>query len=577
MAQDPQVSEAWRHLFAAGNALMKAESGDPESETDGTDQAIGSGSGSPAGSPMALTNNQTQNEIPPTPSSEDPRGLLFDPFALIDQLGYRDRPSGITYGTLREMSKRVPTVTGIIQTRLTQIAYFAQRQEDLREPGFSVVLRDHKAHPTRQDKIRMRQLEDWLLGTGSRWSPGRDDFKTFLRKIVRDSLDLDQACFEVVHNRKGIPAEFYAVDGATIRLADVPPNAQAYNDPSQVKYVQVYDEIIVTEYSAEELCFGVRNPRSDIRTNGYGFSEMEMLINTVTATLWAFEYNKRAFSQGSMVNGVMNFKGAVADKKVDAFRRQWKMMIAGVSNAHRVPMTNVEELQWIDFQKNNRDMEYSAWFDFLIKITCAVHQFDPAEINFSYGNSGQTSSMFQAPVEQKLNSSKDRGLRPLLKDIQRWINIHLIWPIDPYLEFRFQGMDTKSSSEALDQQKKESEFMKTVDEVRAEVDLDPLPEGKGAIILNTVWLQNAQAMAQPGAEGGDAGQAPTDGTSMMPQGGGLTDLAAQGGGDDDDEPDGPDLSPDDFAALFPEKSDRRPDDLRKSDRKARVRVYEIDL
>lgn len=575
MARDGQLAEAWRHLFAAGDALMKADGGDPTGdETDGTNQALA------APAPAAMTTNTQQNEIPPIPAQDDPRGLLFDPFALIDQLGYRDRATGLTYNTLREMAKRVPTVTGITQTRLTQVSAFSQRQTDLREPGFAIALRDHKAHPTRQDKIRQRQLEDWILGTGSRWHAGRDDFKTFLRKITRDALDLDQCCFEVVPNRKGVPAEFYAIDGATVRLADVPPSAESYQDPNQVKYVQVYDEIIITEWSAEELCFGVRNPRTDIRTNGYGFSELEMLINTITATLWAFEYNKRAFSQGTLVNGVMNFKGAVADRKVDAFRRQWKMMISGVGNSHRVPMTNVEELQWIDFQKNNRDMEYNAWMDFLIKVTCAVYQFDPAEINFVYGNTGQSSQMFQAPTEQKLQSSKDRGLRPLLKDIARWINIHLIWPIDPYMEFRFMGLDTKSSQEAIDQSKKESEFMKTVDELRAENDMDPLPNGKGEIILNTVWLQNAQAMDQmgggmggmPGEDGQQPG-APSDGTEMQqPHPPGLADLAAQG------QDDGPELSSDDFAALFPEKSMQAKDELRKSDKKkARVRVYDIDL
>lgn len=568
MALNEHIVQAWQALADAGNALLKAE-----------------GEGAPTdGSTAALeATPRVQSEVPPQAAEQDPRGLLFDPFALIDQLGYRDRPSGLTYNTLREMAKRVPTVTAITQTRLTQVSAFAQRQTDLRDPGFTVALRDTKAHPSKQDKIRMRQLEDWILCTGSRWQPGRDDFKTFLRKIVRDSLDLDQACFEVVRNRKGIPAEFYALDGATIRMADVPPGAEVYQDPNQVKYVQVYDEVIITEWAAHELCFGVRNPRSDIRANGYGFSELEMLINTVTATLWAFEYNKRAFSQGSLVNGVMNFKGAVADKKVDAFRRQWKMMMAGVDNSHRVPMTNVDDLQWIDFGKNNRDMEYNAWMDFLIKVICSVYQFDPAEINFVYGNTGQSQAMFQAPVEAKLQSSKDRGLRPLLKDVARWMNEYLIWPIDPTFEFRFMGMDTKSSKDAIDQQKTESEFLKTIDELRAENDMDPLPDGKGQIILSQIWLQNSQGMQQQGAPGGEPGEAPE--------------------GDEQDDGQAPSVDPEEdptqfadgdltqsaeYDDLFPadedaeaEKSRRVRSDLRKSgtttSKRARVRVYDIDL
>lgn len=509
----------------------------------------------------AMTARTDRAPLPPEPPEEDPRGLLYDPFALIDQLGYRDRPSGLTYNTLREMSRRVPTFTGILQTRINQVSSFGQRQKDKRDPGFGIVLRDDKASPTRQDKIRARQLEDMLLQTGSLWHPGRDNFKTFLRKIVRDTLELDQATFEVQRNRKGDPCAFYALDAATMRLADVPASADSQLDPNQVKYVQVYDEVIISEFAAQEVCFGVRNPRTDIRANGYGFSELEMLINVITASLWSFEYNKRAFSNGTMVNGVMNFKGQVPNKKVDAFRRQWKMMIAGINNAHRMAMTNVDELQWIDFGKSNRDMEYSAWMDWLIKVTCAVMQFDPAEINFNYGNTGQSSQMFATPVDSKLKASKDRGLRPLLSDIAEWLNTHVIWPLDPYFELAFLGLDAKSSDQAIDQSKKRTEFLITVDEARAEEDLDPLPDGKGEVILNPVWLQNAQGM-MGGDEGpGEDGEEPDDL-------GDVTDLDVP-----DDEMD----SSGDFDQLFPQKS-MRPvplDQLQKSD--TRVRVYEIEL
>lgn len=531
------------------------------------------GEGVPAGDDtdgtMAMTMSTERAALPQEPAQEDPKALLYDPFALIDQLGYRDRPSALTYNTLREMSKRVPTYTGILQTRVNQVSSFAQRQLDQREPGFGVLLRDEKASPTEQDKRRMRELENFILQTGVSWHPGRDNFRTFLRKIVRDTLELDQACFEIQRNRKGLPAAFYALDAATFRMADIPPGADAFLDPEQVKYVQVYDEVVISEFAAHELCFGVRNPRTDIRVNGYGFSELEMLINVITASLWSFDYNKRQFRQGSLVNGVMNFKGSVPDKKVASFRRQWKLMAAGIQNSHRIPMTNVDELQWIDFGKSNRDMEYSAWMDWLIKVTCAVMQFDPAEINFNYGNTGQSSQMFATPVESKLKNSKDRGLKPLLMDIAEWINVHLIWPLDPYFEFRFLGIDAKSSDQAIDQSKKRGEFMMTIDELRAEEDLDPLPDGLGEVILNPVWLQNKQA-SQGG--GMDDGSGEDDGYG---DDNGLGDVTTV----DTPEEDQQDMSGYDFDALFPEKALPEPSDpLQKSgDANAAVRVYDIEL
>jgi hypothetical protein len=529
------------------------------------------------GASMALTAGEGVASLPPTPSGQDPRALLWDPFALIDQLGYRDRPSGMTYATLRELAKRVPTFGAYLQTRLTQISAFCQLQADPRDAGMGVVLRDREKSPTPIERKRCRELEDWLLQTGSSWQPGRDTFRTFIKKIARDSLVLDQATFEVVRNRKGDPAEFYAIDAGTVRIADVPPGADSSNDPNQVKFVQVYDEIVIGEFAGRDLCFGVRNPRTDIRANGYGLAELEILINVVTSTLWSLEYNKRQFSQGFMgAGGILNFKGAVPDAKVDSFRRQWKMMVSGVNNAHRVPMTNVDELQWIDMGKSNRDMEFAQWLDFLIKITCAVCQFDPAEMNFNYGNSGQTSQMGGSNnPSAKIEISQDRGLKPLLKDLAYWVNQYLIWPLAPDFELEFMGLDDQSAEESIKLAETESRFKKTVDEIRAEDDLPPLPDGAGEVILNPTWLQ-AKQQASMAAQGGMGAPTPTGDEGFANEAPGEESAAGLAGQQQDEEP-APGQSPDDFDAMFPEKAIRGRGDLRKGGKKAKVRVYEIDL
>ncbi|MBT8428396.1 MAG: phage portal protein [Gammaproteobacteria bacterium] len=444
----------------------------------------------------------------PEPAREEPKSLLFDPFAVIDQLGYKDKPSGVTYSTLADISRRVPVIAAILQTRINQIGNFALPQPDDREPGFKLTLRDKDRPPTKKEKQRADDVGRWLLNTGSSQSLAKDTFETFLRKLVRDSLTYDQATFEIVANEKGEPADFYAVDAATIRIADLPAGAEFEDDPDRARYVQIYDDVVIAELGLQDMCFGVRNPRTGVRLNGYGFSEIEQLLSTVTAMLWAFQYNQKFFSAGSATKGVLNFKGSIPDSKLDAFRRHWYAMITGVQNAWRTPITNAEELQWINLHASNRDMEFSAFFDFLIKVACGVFQFDPSEINFTYGNSGQSSQMFQAPAEQRIKSSKDRGLRPLLRSLASWINRYLVWPIEPDMELQFTGINPKDASEVIDQEKKQVSYKMTVDELRAEDDLAPLPDGKGEVILDPTWLQYAQAKdmeAQQEAQGGEEG------------------------------------------------------------------------
>lgn len=463
----------------------------------------------------------------PEPAKDDPKALLYDPFAVIDQLGYKDRPSGITYQTLAQMTYRVPVVAGIVQTRINQVANFAVLQPNDREPGFQIRLREKEKPPTKKEKQRADDIGRWLLNTGSSQSLGKDTFEQFLRKLTRDSLTYDAATFEVVPNRKDEPADFYAVDAATIRIADLPPGAEFQDEPDRARYVQIYDEVVIAEFAIRELCFGVRNPRTGIRLNGYGFSELEMLLSTITAMLWAFTYNQKFFSQGSATKGVLNFKGSIPDSKLDSFRRHWYAMISGVQNAWRTPITNADELQWINLHASNRDMEFSAFFDFLIKVACGVYQFDPAEINFSYGNTGQTSQMFQAPAEQRIKGSKDRGVRPLLRSFASWINRYLIWPIEPDMELDFVGLNPRDASEVIDQEKKQVSYKMTVDEIRAKDDLEPLPDGKGEILLDPTWLQFSQAKDQE-AMGGEE------------EGGGWDQMTGEGeGGGEESEEGGP--------------------------------------
>lgn len=69
----------------------------------------------------------------------------------------------------------------------------------------------------------------------------------------------------------------------------------------------------------------------------------------------------------------------------------------------------------------------------------------------------------------------------------------------------------------------------TIDELRAEDDLPPLPDGKGEIILDPTWLQFAQGkdMAEQGEEEGAMGE----GEEEMD----FESLLAQAGGGEEDE------------------------------------------
>ena len=512
-----------------GLPLMKAEKPSkgeqdaPNEKNEGQDKTPGGGD----------EDNAKGNPVPDEPATDDPKTLFWDPFAIIEQLGYKERPSALTYGTLRSMVYKMPIIQAIIQTRLQQMAAFCQPSRDRYDLGFRIATRESKKEPTKEDQKWIQQAQTMIMRTGVTDNPrGRDTFETFTRKVMWDSMAFDQACIEIVPDKKGRPCEWYAVDASTMRLADTASTYLNEDKKDAVRYVQIYDGMIIAEYNQEEMCFGIRNPRTDIRQFGYGTSELEMLLVVITALLYGWDYNQKLFTQGTSAKGILNFKGAIPERQLKAFRRHWYQMVAGPDNFFRTPVTNAEELQWISLQNSSRDMEFNAWFDFLIKVGCSMYSMDPSEINFKYGNTGQSSALTESNNSEKVTESKERGLRPLLRFLEGKINQHILWPINENFEFRFCGLDARTKEEMADLNTKLVKSVRTIDEIRAEDDLPALPDGQGKIILDPTWMQFAMAQQQQKQQAEQQAQQPQGQPGQPGQEG-----QAPGGGEEGGQPD----------------------------------------
>ena len=424
----------------------------------------------------------------PGPPAHEPEALVWDPYSLVEQLGYRQRPSTITYNTLERMFWQLPILGAIRKTRVDQVAGFCQAQRPPHEPGFRIRLREMTRRPTPIEKKRIMELEDLILNTGYAEDPrSRDSFETLTRKLLYDSLTYDQMNMEVVPDSRGVPSAWYAVDASTIRLADT-TSLYANTSMDDIYAVQVYDNIIINEFTRRDLTFTIRNPRTSIRSYGYGTSEAEMMVSTITYLLWGLQYNGNQFSQGNVSKGLLNIKGSIPERQLRAFRRQWYNMVNGVENAFRTPIINAEDVEWINMHASNREMEYGQWLDFLIKVACAIYAIDPIEINFKYGSGGQK-SMFDSANKIKIVESKTKGLAPLLRYLENMLNENIIYCIDPNFAFEFTGLSPMTAKELADLETMKVRTYMTVDEIRALHDLPELPDGLGKVINDPNWMQ----------------------------------------------------------------------------------------
>jgi portal protein len=434
------------------------------------------------------------------------KSLIFDPFETNTSQGFFQKNGTVSFELLRRMSE-TPIINAIITTRKDQVTEFCTPQADKYSKGFVIKRKgvDKEYQPTDADKKAIDALTEFLMNCADDEEiHDLDDFDAFIRKLIDDSLSMDQGCFEVVHNKLREPVQFLAVDGATVRLADSFDNVNNTQRGEEVdgyfpSYVQIYQNRIFQEYYPWEMCMGVRNPQTKLSANGYGKSELEVLIQMVTSMLNSDSYNSKFFQNGTAPKGALLVKntGGLNKDKIAELRRDWTSTMSGVNNFHKTPVLDAEKIEWLDLQKSNRDMEFSKYQEYLIKVACAVYKISPEEIGFPLQGSQGSGMGSKEGGKQEKEYSLDKGLKPLLKSLQTWINKFIIGPkSENKYEFQFAGIDTEDSKSEEERLTKAVTTYMTVDEVRAVRDLEPLPNGQGKIILSPIMVQQQQMKQQ---------------------------------------------------------------------------------
>jgi len=447
------------------------------------------------------------------PKEQLPASKFFDPLYILDYLQFKTKNASwaLSYQLLRKMSYRNGVIASILNTRINQVSLFATPYIMPNDRiGYVIVPKEKKyqylykqANPNKKLPLASKEEIQTIIDVGEfiencgtieslSQDPQRDNFITFLKKITRDSLTFDQLCFEIVKDSKtGKPAAFYAVDSGTIRLSD--PRTRAEKG---IYYVQFIDGNLYTAYSYDEMAFAVRNPTTDIKANGYGISEIEMALNYIASQLYGEDYNKRFFTQGSTPKGILNIRGSnISSEELDTFRRAWHAQLTGVANSWKTPVLASEQgVEWLNLGSSNREMEFGRWLEYLVNVICGVYQIDPVEINFPNkgGVSGQSRTLNDSSTIERIKFSKDKGLVPLLRFIEKTINKYIVSPLtDGQFEFAFYGYTDLIESQKISLEKQEVTYLRTVNEIRSSYGLKELPNMD--IILDPVAAQVAMA------------------------------------------------------------------------------------
>ncbi|WP_441280585.1 phage portal protein [Tardiphaga sp. 862_B3_N1_1] len=373
---------------------------------------------------------------------------------------WRERWSGINFDMLRGMVDQTPILSAVVMTRVRQVQRFMRANSGGTGPGFQIALKDPAAKLGSDEQSTVALLQQFFTNNGWEKNPRqrarlrRDSFSSFMAKSVRDTLTLDSAPIETEYKRdKSLGMDgFYAVDGATIRLA----TEQGYRDEDEIFALQVVDGNIRAAYTFDDLIYVPRNPRTDVLVGGYGMSEAELLVRTVTGFLNAFTYNNSYFDKNSIPKGMLHLSGNYDQADMASFKRYWNAMVRGINNAWNMPVMVSKDQEskatFENFGVEVNEIMFAKWMTFLTSIICAIYGIAPDEINFESFTAG-TSSLSGSDTEEKLVNSKDKGLRPLLSYYEDLFSDYIVSDFGDKYCFRWTGLDEEDPQTRWDKEK----------------------------------------------------------------------------------------------------------------------------
>ena len=473
---------------------------------------------------------------------------------------FYEKPGPLPFEAMRMMCDQTPVLAGVILTRVRQVSRFTSVLEKDDGPGFQIRHRDLDHKMTESEKEEVCNLARFFTNCGWEFNPRarrrmrRDNFTQFMAKSVRDSLTMDSAPIETELRRnrsRGVDG-FYAVDGSTIRLC----SEIGYKGEDEIFALQVVQGIVRTAYDMDELIYEPRNPRADVLIAGYGMSETELLVKTVTGFLNAMTLNISGFSENAIPKGILQLVGEYDQKDMEAFRRYWNAMVKGANKRWTVPVMATQTAQgkaeFVNIGNDFNEMYFSKWMTFLASIITAIYGMAPEEINFE-SFAASKSSLSGSDTVEKLADSKDKGLRPLMGYYEGIFSDFILSSFSDKYVFRWCGLDERDK----DKEHEVKKLTMTIDELRAENGLGPYPvKGLGDAPANPSligpWQQMTQQQNQDFGTPDDQGDPDADAGQFGPPG-------DQADGQDGDDPEGADQGgpvPEDLGKSLPGRTYR---------------------
>lgn len=443
---------------------------------------------------------------------------------------YKSKRRLIPDEVLKQIRVTDHLVATILRSRGAMMSLFGNLRQNRFDIGLETVIKDDFLKilsPEQYEKVmvRIKKFEQLLLNCGKTEGLESQEYSTFnefLDVQTRNGLTFGRFATEIIRDRNEDPDEdgnypffrFRPVDVATIvrsvRNGDLIGNnvrisaikalesltGEKFNiDINALKedkyaWLQIIDGTVRNAFTHQEMIVFDLFPSTDLEHNGYPVSPLDTIVSSVTTHISIDAYKKLYFQNGRATKGMLVIQSDEVDTQVlNDMRLQFNASINSVSNSFRTPIFGVgtsDKVEWLSMTgEGAKDADFQFMYDQIARNILAAFSISPDEVpgysHLSRGTNSQTLS--ESNNEFKLSAARDTGLRPLILKFQIFLNQRLFPMIDPLLskicEIRLSGIDAQSKEQESTRLQQDMAIHMSFDEVRREVDKEPLGRSLG--------------------------------------------------------------------------------------------------
>jgi hypothetical protein len=410
---------------------------------------------------------------------------------VIDQGIYT--PHGLNKHYLQTLSKTIH-VASIINMRVVQVDDFTKPQIEPTDIGWRLGLRNRFAIPTAKDRRDMMDAAAFIERGAGPYMPG--GMSTLMKIWARDTLTYDlivgEPVFEVGATGRKKPFAIVPADPKTIvRMYDDELLKHGRADFTS-GYAQIVDGRLVQLFEPDEFIYAIRRPRSDIRTAGQGYPELEELHNTIVSLVNATLSNQQKIVAGSHAEAALVLEASWKPERFAAWKAEVFANQSGPLNNRRMLISQLnpaqqEKLSVLNFGRSNTEMEFTQWITWLTGAMCSMFGVTQSEMDFlAWTQNSQRAPDNVSPLERMI-ASKERGLRSILRTIQS-IYDEIVSRYWPRLCFQFGGFDIGSEKDKHEMDMQSVTTWDTPNEIRIKRNKPPLNNPIADLPLNALFV-----------------------------------------------------------------------------------------